>query len=162
MSVDNNSKDNILKILSEVPDPEIPVISLQELGIIRDVKITDNLIEIIITHTYSGCPANSIIELEIRTALLKNGIENFIITLQLSPPWSTDNISPIGLRKLKEYGIAPPIKYVNDINEEIYIINCPQCDSQNVMPVSNFGSTACKALYKCNDCKEPFDYFKCI
>lgn len=156
------SKEEILKILSEVPDPEIPVISLEELGIIRDVKFIDDIPEIIITHTYSGCPANGIIDLEIRAALLKNGIENFKINTQLSPAWSTDNISISGLKKLKDYGIAPPIKILNDKKEEIHPVNCPQCNSQNVEPVSDFGSTACKALYKCNDCKEPFDYFKCI
>ena len=156
------NKQQILQILSEVKDPEIPVISLEELGIIRNVEIKNNIPEIIITHTYSGCPANSIIELDIRTALLKNGINDFKITTQLYPAWSTDDINKNGIDKLIEYGIAPPPKIKNRNIEEIQKVICVRCNSENTELISNFGSTACKALYKCNDCKEPFDYFKCI
>lgn len=156
------NKQQILQILSEVADPEIPIISLEELGIIRNVVIKNNIPEIIITHTYSGCPANSIIELDIRTALLKNGINDFKITTQLHPAWSTDDISKSGIDKLFEYGIAPPPKIKNLNISETQKVMCVRCNSENTELVSNFGSTACKALYKCNDCNEPFDYFKCI
>lgn len=156
------NKQQILQILSEVADPEIPVISLEELGIIRDVVIKNNIPEIIITHTYSGCPANSIIELDIRASLLKNGINDFKITTQLHPAWSTDYISKSGIDKLIEYGIAPPPKLKNNNIDDPQKVICVRCNSENTELVSNFSSTACKALYKCNNCKEPFDYFKCI
>lgn len=145
----------INQFLSEVTDPEIPVISIMDLGIVRDVKIENDQIEVIITPTYSGCPAMLEIERDIHNALKKQGINNFKITTVLSPAWTTEWMTESGKQKLKEYGIAPP----NPSNPED--IACPQCESQNTELLSQFGSTACKSLYRCKDCLEPFDYFKC-
>ena len=149
------TKDYILEILQKVTDPEIPVISIIDLGIVREVKLHDSLVEVIITPTYSGCPALLEIEKNIHNALKKEGFEDFKITTILSPAWTTDWMTEDGKQKLKAYGISPP----NPTNPEHAI--CPQCNSENTILVSQFGSTACKALYKCNDCLEPFDYFKC-
>jgi ring-1,2-phenylacetyl-CoA epoxidase subunit PaaD len=149
------NKSTILKILESVTDPEIPVISITDLGIIRDVKIDNNQIEVSITPTYSGCPAMLEIEKDINNALKKQGINNFKITTVLSPAWTTEWMTDSGKQKLKEYGIAPP----NPTNPED--IACPQCESNNTELLSQFGSTACKSLYRCKDCLEPFDYFKC-
>lgn len=150
------SKSQIEEILDEVKDPEIPVISIADLGILRDVKVNDDgLVEVVITPTYTGCPAMMEIERDINNALKKEGINDFKITTVLSPAWSTDLMTEEGKSRLKEYGIAPP----NPSNEED--IECPNCGSHNTKLVSQFGSTACKSLFKCNDCLEPFDYFKC-
>ncbi|WP_436515232.1 1,2-phenylacetyl-CoA epoxidase subunit PaaD [Ekhidna sp. To15] len=148
-------KDYILDLLQTVTDPEIPVISVIDLGIVRDVIVDGDSLEVIITPTYSGCPAMLEIEKEINNALKKKGINEFKITTVLSPAWTTEWMSEEGKRKLKEYGIAPP----NPTNPED--IECPQCGSKNTQLISEFGSTACKSLFKCNDCLEPFDYFKC-
>lgn len=145
----------INQLLSTVTDPEIPVISIMDLGIVRDVKIKNEHIEVIITPTYSGCPAMLEIEKDINNALKKEGINNFKITTVLSPAWTTEWMTESGKEKLKEYGIAPP----NPSNPED--IACPQCESHNTELLSQFGSTACKSLYRCKDCLEPFDYFKC-
>lgn len=156
---------HISKILSGVLDPEVPVLSIQDLGIIRKIEMDGNKPIITITPTYSGCPAMTVIEVEMRAALLTAGIEEFEIKTVLSPPWTTDWISPQGLEKLREYGIAPPEKSSSSklvlfgMESEV---TCPQCGSKHTEMVSRFGSTACKAMYKCLDCKEPFDYFKCI
>ena len=149
------SKEHIADILENVTDPEIPVISVTDLGIVRDVLITDDFVEVIITPTYSGCPAMLEIEKDIHNALKKEGIDHFKITTVLSPAWTTEWMTEEGKRKLKAYGIAPP----NPTNPED--IECPQCGSKNTQLLSEFGSTACKSLFKCNDCLEPFDYFKC-
>lgn len=149
------SKAQIQEILDEVKDPEIPVISIADLGILRDVKVADDFVEVVITPTYTGCPAMLEIERDINNALKKEGINDFKITTVLSPAWSTDLMTEEGKARLKEYGIAPP----NPTNEED--IECPNCGSHNTKLVSQFGSTACKSLFKCNDCLEPFDYFKC-
>lgn len=157
-----NLINNIKSILSSVTDPEIPVLTIEDLGILRDVKINDGIPEIIITPTYSGCPAMDAIAMNIRMALLENGVKDFKITQVLSPAWTTDWMSEEGRQKLKSYGIAPPVG--RSINEEVLEnlhVECPQCRSHNTKLVSAFGSTACKALFQCNDCKEPFDYFKC-
>ena len=148
-------KDHILDLLGEINDPEIPVISVIDLGIVRDLLITNNLVEVIITPTYSGCPAMLEIERNINNKLKKEGIHHFKITTVLAPPWTTDWMTASGRQKLKEYGIAPP----NSTNPEN--IRCPQCNSENTQLVSEFGSTACKSLFKCTDCLEPFEYFKC-
>lgn len=148
-------RDYIFDLLQNVTDPEIPVISVIDLGIVRDVVVGEDTLEIIITPTYSGCPAMLEIEREINNALKKEGIDQFKITTVLSPAWTTEWMSEEGKRKLKEYGIAPP----NPSNPED--IQCPQCGSQNTELISEFGSTACKSLFKCKDCLEPFDYFKC-
>ncbi|MBO6494594.1 MAG: phenylacetate-CoA oxygenase subunit PaaJ [Roseivirga sp.] len=150
------SKSQIEEILDEVKDPEIPVISIADLGILRDVKVgEDGFIEVVITPTYTGCPAMMEIERDINNALKKEGINDFKIITVLSPAWSTDLMTEEGKARLKEYGIAPP----NPTNEED--IECPNCGSRNTKLLSQFGSTACKSLFKCNDCLEPFDYFKC-
>lgn len=152
-------KHKILLILQEVCDPEVPVLSILDLGIVRDVNVTGDEIEIIITPTYTGCPAMDMIAMHIKLALLENGYKNIKVTSVLSPAWTTDWMSEEGKMKLKEYGIAPPYNRSDDTAKTI--INCPQCNSSNIKLISEFGSTACKALYQCNDCKEPFDYFKC-
>lgn len=143
----------IWQILETVYDPEVPVLTIMDLGIVRDVKMNGEEIEVIITPTYTGCPAMDMIAMNIRLALIENGFTKIKITSVLSPAWTTDWMSEIGKQKLKEYGIAPPNKSAS--------INCPQCHSSNIKIISEFGSTACKALYQCQDCKEPFDYFKC-
>ena len=154
----------IWKILDKVTDPEIPVLTITDLGIVRDVKI-DNTpsgaggIEVIITPTYTGCPAMDMIAMNIKLALIENGYTKIKITSVLAPAWTTDWMSEAGKRKLKEYGIAPPLSRSDGASDQV--INCPQCNSSNIKCISEFGSTACKALYQCNDCKEPFDYFKC-
>lgn len=149
----------IRQILETVTDPEIPVLTIADLGIIRDVKVnTDNSIEVVITPTYTGCPAMDMITMNIKMALLEKGYKNVKVTSVLSPPWTTDWISEEGKRKLREYGIAAPDKKILISKDGA---ECPQCRSSNTRLISEFGSTACKALYQCNDCKEPFDYFKC-
>ena len=161
------SKQNIWKILEQVTDPEVPVLTITDLGIVRDVKI-DNTplgnggIEVVITPTYTGCPAMDMIAMNIKLALIENGYTNFKITAVLSPAWTTDWMSEDGKRKLKEYGIAPPQSESGRFQQpQSFHVTCPQCNSNNTKCISEFGSTACKALYQCNDCKEPFDYFKC-
>lgn len=157
------NKEIIYKILQQVPDPEIPVLTIQDLGIIRDVKIQDEHIEVIITPTYSGCPAMDMIEVNIKAVLQQEGYNQIKVTTVLSPAWTTDWLTEEGKRKLKKYGIAPPIGSVSKaalLGEEANI-ECPQCGSTNTKVISQFGSTACKSLFKCHDCLEPFDYFKC-
>lgn len=145
----------IYDILSEVTDPEIPVISVADLGIIRDVRVEDEKVEVVITPTYSGCPAMLEIEKNIHNTLKEEGIDDFKITTVLSPAWTTEWMTEEGKRKLKEYGIAPP----NPTHPDE--VECPNCGSKKTTLISQFGSTACKSLYKCTDCLEPFDYFKC-
>lgn len=152
------SKQNILKILSRVTDPEIPVLSIIDLGIVRDVIINNDEVEVIITPTYSGCPAMDMIAMNIRLALIENGFSKIKITTVLAPAWTTDWMSDDGKRKLKEYGIAAPDKKYEIAADGV---ECPLCHSTNTKLISEFGSTACKALYQCNNCSEPFDYFKC-
>ena len=151
--------EKIWQLLEEVVDPEVPVLSVLDLGIIRDIKFSaaqNNLIEVVITPTYSGCPAMDMIAMNIKLALVEHGYNNVKITSVLSPAWTTDWMTEAGKQKLKDYGIAPPAKSNQPENVE-----CPQCHSSNTKLLSQFGSTACKALYQCNDCKEPFDHFKC-
>lgn len=162
---ENITSDKIWKLLEDVTDPEVPVLSVVDLGIIRDVKTNNEEIEVIITPTYSGCPAMDVISLKIRIALLQRGYNTIKITTVLSPPWTTDWMSKHGKEKLKAFGIAPPTAKQQVCNTELFhpgeVIQCPQCNSYNTRSISQFGSTACKALYICEDCKEPFDYFKC-
>ena len=150
--------------LDEVPDPEIPVISLVDLGIIRAIDWEDDTLVVTVTPTYSGCPATSVINLEIEAALRDHGIEKLRLERQLSPAWTTDWISARGRDKLREYGIAPPVGGTAGCNLSAPgapEIACPRCGSTNTALVSQFGSTPCKASYRCTDCLEPFDYFKC-
>lgn len=156
----------IEKILSEIPDPEIPVINIKELGILREVKVEGEKVLITVTPTYSGCPAMRLIEDQIKEVLHENKIESFVVKSVLSPAWTTDWITDEAKQKLEDYGIAPPEK--GSPNKSLLDpfgpkdIRCPHCKSKNVKMVSQFGSTACKAHYKCIECLEPFDYFKCI
>jgi len=156
---------SIFDLLNEIPDPEIPVISIVELGVIRDVKTQDRSIEVTITPTYSGCPAMKQMEDDVRAKLRSAGFEEIKINTVYSPPWTTDWLSEEAKNKLQKYGIAPPEESTTDksfLTGKEKSITCPRCKSKNTHMVSQFGSTACKALYRCNDCLEAFDYFKCI
>jgi ring-1,2-phenylacetyl-CoA epoxidase subunit PaaD len=158
----NISTKDIWKILEEVTDPEVPVLTITDLGIVRDVKLNGDEVEVIITPTYTGCPAMDMIAMNIKLALIENGYHKIKITFVLAPAWTTDWMTKDGKRKLKEYGIAPPHHSTTRSDETPdRVVECPQCNSTNTKLISEFGSTACKALYQCNDCKEPFDYFKC-
>jgi len=158
-------KTEVYDILESVKDPEIPVLSIADLGILRKIEIAeDGTFVITITPTYSGCPAMDTIEQDIKKTLSEKGIQAEIKTA-LSPAWTTDWLSEKGRKNLEAYGIAPPAEATTDksfLTGSHKVIRCPQCKSSNTEMVSHFGSTACKALYKCNDCLEPFDYFKCI
>ncbi len=149
----------IWQILETVCDPEIPVLTILDLGIVRAVKINNEEVEVIITPTYTGCPAMDMITMDIKMRLLENGYKKIKVTSVLSPAWTTDWMSEAGKQKLKIYGIAAPYTRSDDTGD--LVIECPQCNSTNTKLISQFGSTACKALYQCNDCKEPFDFFKC-
>jgi ring-1,2-phenylacetyl-CoA epoxidase subunit PaaD len=154
----------VWEILESVSDPEIPVLSIIDLGVVREVIALEDKVMVHITPTYSGCPAMNMIEMEIRGALLEKGINNDV-KLVLSPAWTTDWMSEKGKQKLKAYGIAPPQD--DDISIDTLFgkpdqIECPLCNSKKTELISQFGSTACKALYRCKDCLEPFDYFKCL
>lgn len=159
--------------LAQVPDPEIPAISLTDLGIIRDVAWQDDTLVITVTPTYSGCPATSVINMDIEAALRAKGIEKLRLERQLSPPWTTDWITAEGREKLRAYGIAPPVdgtaadgrlagRVARLAGTSNLVIACPRCGSTRTEKISQFGSTPCKASYRCTDCLEPFDYFKCI
>ncbi len=152
-----------LSVASAVLDPEVPCVTVADLGILRSVDIIDGVAVAKVTPTYSGCPAVLAIELAVETALLDAGFEARIERV-ISPAWTTDWITPAGREKLRAYGIAPPGKTSSSkmaLFGEI-VVACPRCASQNTSKISEFGSTACKAQYQCADCKEPFDYFKCI
>lgn len=148
------------EVLSHVCDPEIPVLSLQDLGVLRDVSINDDGIQITITPTYAGCPALEIMRADIEVAMAEAGHKNVQVKQSLSPAWTTDWMSDAGRKKLHAYGIAPPVSTA--CGQGASEIACPQCNSNDVKKISEFGSTACKALYQCRACLEPFDYFKCI
>ncbi len=151
--------------LDQVPDPEIPVISLVDLGIIRDIAWQGDLLVVTVTPTYSGCPATSVINFEIEAALRGHGVGKLELRRQLAPAWTTAWISAKGREKLRQYGIAPPVEGTAacGIGKNIEpVVECPRCGSQNTAMVSRFGSTPCKANYRCKDCLEPFDYFKCL
>ena len=154
---------HIHQLLETVCDPEIPVLTVADLGIVRDVRIHDDgTVEVIITPTYSGCPAMNTIEINIRAALQTGGYDQVKVTTVLSPAWTTDWLSPEAQEKLRRYGIAPPVKEVLGDNPFAPppLVPCPRCDSENTNLVSQFGATACKSLYVCDACKEPFEYFK--
>jgi ring-1,2-phenylacetyl-CoA epoxidase subunit PaaD len=165
------TSEQLWQCLSAVSDPEIPVVSVVDLGIVRELKWQeDETCEVIITPTYSGCPATQVITESIEQALQSLGVEKISIRTQLSPAWTTDWMTAAGREKLKAFGIAPPAHCVSPeqssidisglINRTVPDIECPQCGSSHTRLLSQFGSTACKALYRCNDCLEPFDYFK--
>jgi ring-1,2-phenylacetyl-CoA epoxidase subunit PaaD len=159
------TKDRILELLDYVKDPEIPAINVLELGVVRQVEVEpDGKVIITITPTYTGCPAMDVMAADIRKELLEAGVPAVEVKMSLSPAWTTDWITETGKRKLKEYGIAPPEKTadIRALKGEQPAVACPQCGSTNTVMLSPFGSTACKALWKCNDCLEPFDQFKCL
>ena len=162
------SNDQIWAWLDSVPDPEIPVISVVDLGIIRNVTWEEDVLCVDITPTYSGCPATSVISLDIQTALAEKGLETVKIRSVLSPAWTTKWISEGGRQKLKDYGIVPPVEgetcagMISLTGAKQANIACPQCDSHEIERISQFGSTPCKASYRCRTCFEPFDYFKAL
>ncbi|MEO7523052.1 MAG: 1,2-phenylacetyl-CoA epoxidase subunit PaaD [Ferruginibacter sp.] len=158
-NIDSTTIKKIWLLLAKVCDPEVPVLTILDLGIVREVKLNGGQVEVVITPTYSGCPAMDAISIDIRFTLIEHGFTNIKITSVLSPAWTTDWMTEAGKRKLKEYGIAPPSRSARGDDADLII--CPQCQSGNTKLLSQFGSTACKALHQCNDCKEPFDYFKC-
>lgn len=149
------SQAQVWEWLDAIPDPEIPVISLVDLGIIRGVDWEDDTLVIKVTPTYSGCPATSMINIDIETALRDRGVEKLELRQQLAPAWTTDWLSDKGRAALEDYGIAPPQPAGGPDR-------CPQCGSKNLEKLSQFGSTPCKAQWRCCDCLEPFEYFKCI
>jgi ring-1,2-phenylacetyl-CoA epoxidase subunit PaaD len=148
--------------LEEVPDPEIPVVSVVELGIVRDVSLDGAVVVVTVTPTYSGCPATAVIAMDIEQAIRKHGVDEVRIETKLSPAWTTDWITEAAREKLKAYGIAPPEKGVACAGalRTQTSIKYPLCGSANTECISQFGSTPCKAHYRCKDCLEPFDYFK--
>jgi ring-1,2-phenylacetyl-CoA epoxidase subunit PaaD len=167
------STDQVWDWLGQIPDPEIPVISLTDLGIIRDVAWDDDTLVVTVTPTYTGCPATSIIKLDIERALRDRGVDKIRLERKLFPPWTTDWISREGREKLHDYGIVPPTdgtaadgrlagRVARLAGQSDLTIACPRCGSTQTEKVSQFGSTPCKASYRCKDCLEPFDYFKCI
>jgi ring-1,2-phenylacetyl-CoA epoxidase subunit PaaD len=157
------SRQEILDLLSEIKDPEIPVMSIHEMGMLRDVVLSEKGCEVFISPTYTACPAMGIIEHDIRELLISKGISEPKITMVYSPAWTTDWMTAQAREKLRAYGIAPPAhsSCSNWLAPELVDVECPRCRSKNTTLVSRFGSTACKALYTCKDCLEPFDYFKC-
>jgi ring-1,2-phenylacetyl-CoA epoxidase subunit PaaD len=157
--------ENITSLLEEVTDPEIPVLNVVEMGIVRGVAFDHNKLIVTITPTYSGCPAMQTIEEDIREVLIEKGITDFQINTVLSPAWTTDWMTDHAREKLREIGIAPPQKGSADkglLMGRIRDVKCPHCGSHETSMISQFGSTACKSLYRCESCREPFDYFKCI
>lgn len=161
-------KDKVIEWLAAICDPEIPVLSIVDLGIVRDIEISESdhsRVTVKITPTYSGCPAMDMIGTQIRMTLLEKGFTNIYIEMVLSPAWTTEWMTEAGKEKLKEYGIAPPNNLQQVCHTELFqqdeAVECPRCKSYNTRMISQFGSTACKALYQCNNCLEPFDYFKC-
>ena len=158
------TEEEIFSLLSEIPDPEIPVINISELGVLRRVQLNEDSVEIFITPTYSGCPAMNQIEQDIYLKLKSEGITNAKVILVYDPAWTTDWMTNAGKEKLKAYGIAPPMAQARMdkmLFEEHPSVSCPLCGSKNTELLSEFGSTACKSLMRCLDCREPFDYFKC-
>lgn len=160
------SPDEVYGVLNTVMDPEVPVISVVELGIVRDVAIQNEAVTITITPTYSGCPAMHEIEADIRTALLERGVRDVKVKLVLSPAWTTDWIGPEAREKLRAYGIAPPGRAepqgLITLTRARAPVPCPFCGSSDTRLQSEFGSTACKAIHVCNSCRQPFDEFKAL
>lgn len=150
------SEQQAWQALAGVPDPEIPVISVCELGIVRKVQVEGDDVTVVLTPTYTGCPALEVIESAVRTALLDAGARTVTIQTQLAPAWTTEWLAPEAAEKLRAFGIAPPVRNAPDR------ITCPRCRSSRTERLAQFGSTACKALYRCQECHEPFDYFKPI
>ena len=158
------TEKEIWSLLESVTDPEIPVLTVVDMGVVREVRTEGEGVEVVITPTYSGCPAMNTIEMEIRATLEQAVCGPVKVTTVLSPAWTTQWLSEEGRRKLKEYGIAPPVEGSVDKTQLFApdkVVPCPRCGSEQTKMISQFGSTACKALYQCEECLEPFDYFKC-
>lgn len=163
-SIEQNIDAILIPILEAVSDPEIPVLSIMDMGVVRSAIIVDGFVKVEITPTYSGCPAMDVIGDDIKIALKEAGYESEI-DLILHPAWTTDWITPRGRKSLEDYGIAAPLDSEADIDVLLNgkrIVKCTNCGSKNTRLVSQFGSTACKAQFQCDDCQEPFDYFKCL
>ena len=162
--LNEDAMESVRRVLEQVTDPEIPVLTVADLGILRDLRREDGRIQAVITPTYSGCPAMQTIEQDIRAVLRENGYADVDVKTQISPPWTTDWLSDAGREKLLKYGIVPPAG--SNARSGLFApgaeVSCPRCRSDNTREISRFGSTPCKALYRCNDCLEPFDYFKCL
>jgi ring-1,2-phenylacetyl-CoA epoxidase subunit PaaD len=159
---DTELRQRAWDVAASVVDPEIPVLSIADLGVLRDVTVDDGRVEVTITPTYSGCPAMNMITLEIELALEREGFRDSKVRTVLAPAWTTEWMSEEGRRKLREYGIAPPQPASS--RRALFGVDhvaCPQCGSADTEVLSEFGSTACKALWRCRKCREPFDYFKC-
>lgn len=158
------SADEIRAIVAEVVDPELPVLTIEDLGILRDVRLRGDRAEVDITPTYSGCPAMAAISADIEAALHRSGVARVEVRTVLSPAWSTAWMSEAGRRKLREFGIAPPgpvpLPRAVLALPVIAVVRCPQCGSSDTEETSRFSSTACKALYRCHACREPFEHFK--
>lgn len=159
-----HTEEQIWSYLESVPDPEIPVLSVVDLGIVRQVNAGEDKVEIVVTPTYSGCPATEVIEKSIVDSLVEKGVDNVVLKRVLSPPWTTAWLSEAGRQKLRDYGIAPPDENEGkrSLVDSTRTIACPRCKATDTTLVSEFGSTPCKASYKCDSCLEPFEYFKCI
>ncbi|MBK8346403.1 MAG: phenylacetate-CoA oxygenase subunit PaaJ [Saprospiraceae bacterium] len=160
------TKDKIIKILESVTDPEIPVVTISDLGILQnaEIDVATGKVKVFISPTYNGCPAMDMITVQIKSALQEQGYDNVEVITLLEPAWTTDWITEEGRKKLMDYGISPPSQRSSDtsfLSGIAPVVQCPQCKSTHTEMISRFGSTACKALYKCKDCLEPFDYFKC-
>lgn len=151
-------------VAGAVPDPEIPAITLADLGVVRGAACVGGAIVISLSPTYTGCPATHVIRLSVETALIEAGFETARVEMVLHPPWTTDDITDEGRRKLRDYGIAPPVRNASRgallFGDET--VACPRCASTRTTRISEFGSTPCKALWRCEACREPFDYFKCL
>lgn len=163
-TTERNIDQRLFPILGKVSDPEIPVLSIMEMGVVRSAVIKNNSVKVQITPTYSGCPAMDVIGDDIKKALSDHGYDSEI-ELILTPAWTTDWITPKGKKALEDYGIAPPLDVEADksvLLEGKRLVKCTNCKSKNTRLISQFGSTACKAQFQCNDCQEPFDYFKCL
>ncbi|MBQ4802687.1 phenylacetate-CoA oxygenase subunit PaaJ [Aquimarina sp. MMG015] len=164
ITLEQHIDPKLYEILQNVSDPEIPVLSIMDMGVVRSAKIVDDTVYVNITPTYSGCPAMDVIGDDIVSAFQKERMDAKV-SLVLSPAWTTDWITPRGRKALEDYGIAAPLE--EEADKEVLlgnkrIVKCPQCGSNNTKMISQFGSTACKALFQCDDCLEPFDYFKCL
>ncbi|WP_299260124.1 1,2-phenylacetyl-CoA epoxidase subunit PaaD [uncultured Aquimarina sp.] len=164
IEIEQHIDPKLVSILEKVSDPEIPVLSIMDMGVVRSAQMVNDIVKITITPTYSGCPAMDVIGDDIVNAFKQENI-NAKVFLVLAPAWTTDWITPRGRKALEEYGIAAPLE--EDADKEALlgnkkIVKCPQCGSTNTKMISQFGSTACKALFQCDDCLEPFDYFKCL
>jgi len=166
--VSDAAAERAWEALGRVVDPEIPVLTVLDLGIVRELGVSGRVVEVVITPTYSGCPATHVIEQDIRRALANAGFADARIRTSLSPAWTTDWISAAGKEKLRKFGIAPPgggaasPSKITLFRAAAARVDCPHCGSTDTERLAAFGSTACKALYRCRDCREPFDYFKPI